>query len=715
MGIFSRKTIVTVSAQHIRMLEPKDDMNRQAVLAAVLTRSPIAESIIQAQMHGMYAMAERYYYYGKTQFTNGLPQGTAGHVMVSDMRIISALRKEFPDLDEIVIQDASVDVANPDVFIRSVLRDKYAYNNETGQVATPPAGITGDVELVGIRSIEEDQIGLLFASTTIQDEVEVIETVSGFNPSKSYLQVVFTALETDTGTGETTEKEFEWTYEIGSGVYSELEDSNGVPDSNPYYPIVPIRLDNKDMSGQSGTDREKRIVRDTDLFKTSKIMLKKLTLDIESIGTSINNNENVVNIDNVFFGVKVDIRDDTPIVTEYLGRYFYSLHQANGNTKDLFDTWKEGTKGRTPPSVNIVIQEGLFKQSINYLYTETDLEDGTLEAPEVTFKILDRAPVVKLLGISLFEYEQSYVTYRYQESKGKIRTITVHGLMTVDFIYRTETIDINLKDSAVKADGDDSSKMMIPIHRGVVRNMRLPERNKLFHSAMYLTVQTHDKRKQKWYETSLFKWIVIIIAVVITVLTGGTGVAAIGLALGTGLAVSIIIYITLMLVIGEVMKFLAEAVISIFGPEVGKWLAVIMVVVAIYFSGDVDSGMAALTGMFSTALTTAYVEEIESIISDIADAIAFLAAETAAFSEKISKIMEEILGDRLIVNIPAILKDARRYVPIYLAQESAEQYYARIEGSTHINEIMLSLPSIYNSKSLVPPTLDEALEQFKKG
>ena len=441
-------------------------------------------------------------------------------------------------------------------------------------------------------------------------------------------------------------------------------------------------------------------------------MLKKLTMGLEDLGNSVNSNENVKNIDHVFFGVKVDIRDDTPIVTEYLGKYFYTLYQANSNSKDTFDAWISGSRGRVPPHTSIVIQDGFFRQSLNYLYIDSSTRKGTLKDPTVVFNIKDRAAVIKVAGISLFEYEQSTVTYEYQDGKDAqgnklIRTVVVMGLMSIDYIYGTETIDINLSDS-----DSETTKLMIPIHRGVVQSLRLPDRNKLFHSAMYMTIQTYDKRKQKWYETSAFRWITIIIAVVLTILSAGSAAPLLAAALGVGLVAATIIFIGLQLLLGVALKFVAEAVIEIFGVEIGKWLAVVLVAVTVYMGGDAST-LGSTMALFSTAMVEATVEALEQIISDIADAIEILAAETEAFSEKISKIMEEILGDRLIVDIPAILKESRRVVPIYLAQESAEQYYARIEGSRNLPEIMLGLPSTYNTKSLVPPTLDEVLEQFK--
>jgi len=689
MGLFSRKTIITASSQHISLLDEADNLDKKAVLAAVLSRTPIAEGIIKAKMYGMYSMAERYYNYGKNQYTNGLPEGTGNHSIVTNTRILPVLVSVFPEYTGINIIQAVQDIADPALIVRDILIAKYRYNFTTDIASNPPAGMTSPVLVVGTSFAEGDNINITFLGQNSQETVTVTEPVPNYDSVKSYLYVTFTHSGDSEG--------ITWTYELGTGVHPTLELNSPIDMNSAYYPIVPIRDDNVDMTHES--------LKSTDLYKTSKFILSKLNMDMLDLGNTINSNENVDNIDFVTFGVKVDIRDDAPVVTEYLSRYFYSLYQANIHTKEAFNAWLVEPTGLSPPHTTIVIQDGSSRTSLNFNYIDSVDTIGDLEAPTVVFNILPREVLIQKVGLSLREYELSTVTYTYQPSPNVIRTVVVHGLMTVDYVYNDATIDINLADSA-----EETSKLMIPIHRDTVRTMNLGERNKLFHSAMYLTIITYDKRKEKWYETSVFRFVITIIGIILIIVSYGAVTPYVAAALGVSYAVAVLIVFALQMLIAAAIKYAVAAIIEIFGLESAGWILAVLVIVYIYVTEDFKGGMEIFSG-----LTNGYVEVVDDIMEDIAKEVEILREEAAELSNTLDAIMEKLLGDRPILDAAVILTESRRVEPIYLASESAKQYYDRIFSGGNIPTILLSGPSMYHEISLSQQTLDELLHTFKRG
>ena len=696
MGLFNKKTIIQVSTQQVRMTDDAEDLDKKAIITSVLSGTPLAQGLTQARLHGMYAMTERYYQYGKQIFTNGLPEGTQSSVIVKSMDVLSALKEEFPNETRIKVIEASIDSANPYYFVYPILYNKYGYELSTGLVNKPPAEMGGGVILVDVSAEGAGLIRITFLSPDSQEEVEVVEVVEGFIPDDMFLHAVFTTKDIE---GEQT-----WNYKIGEGTYPELDGLKEYDDTSPYYPIVPIRSDNKDMTKDKSTD----------LFRTSKYLLKKLTLSIEDIAEGVNGNENIESIDHVFFSVRVDIRNDTAIVTEYLAKYFYFLYQSNPSSEDLYKTWEDtDDKSKPPPYTRIVIQDGQSRQSINYLYITTSVRTGKLDNPVVEFQ----EEVRKLIssnnkGWSSFEYEQSYVTYQYQESNDVIRTVTVFGLMTIEYVNGKETIDINITDSG---NFDGTTKMMIPIHRGIVKTLKLGDRNKLFHSAMYLTIQTYDKRKEKWYETGVFKDIFTIVGIILIVMSAGQASPAVLAAYGAiwGVVVHLIIQLVIGAVIGIIAKHVAMILIEQFGADWAKWIIAALVVYSFVVGMGKDAGK--LLAMLSNGMVKAYSESIGELMEDIRKAIDKIMAEAAEFSHDVNKFLEELIGEVLTIDLAAILEESHRIEPIYLAQESAEQYYDRIDASRHMNEIQLSIPSVFHTKKLTPPTLDETLKEFERG
>ena len=689
MGFFSRKTIINVSTQHVSLLEEADDSNRKAVLSAVLSRVSISETILRSHMEGMYSMAERYYVYGKNSYTNGLPEGSSDHSAVSILKILPVLITEFPLFSSIKVTRVSQDVADARVFAQSILASKYGYDPATDIVSSPPAGMAGTVLLVDVNSIDVNQVELVFLAENAQESVRVTETVVNFIPDKSYLHITFSH--------STSTEDVLWTYELGTNTHPSIELNASTEEVSPYYPVVPIRMDNVDMVAEDK--------KETSLYKTSKFMMKKLTLNVDDLGASINANENVDNIDFVTFGVKVNIRDNTRIVTEYLARYFYSLYEANINSKSKFDRWLSSPQSVVPPHTDIIIQDGSYRTALNYQYITSVDTAGVLEEATVSFDIQDRAAMVDVLGIRLFESERSGVTYQYQAGPNIIRTVFVYGLMSIDYIYGKHTIDINLEDSA-----NDTTLMMIPVHRRIVKTMKLADRNKLFHSSMYLTISTFDKRKEKWYETSAFSFILVVAAIIITVLTVGTAAPSIVAALGVSYAVAITIAISLQFIISIALKYAAILLVDSLGAEWAKWVIIAVAVVSLY-TGKLN--LNATLEMFS-GLVQGYSQAVQDIIKDMMEEIDKLMERSNKLAEEIDRVMEELLGGRIDIDVAAILLESRRIEPIHLKSESAEQYYPRIQSGLQINKILLGMPSYFHINNLTPPNLDEVLDIFKK-
>jgi hypothetical protein len=211
----------------------------------------------------------------------------------------------------------------------------------------------------------------------------------------------------------------------------------------------------------------------------------------------------------------------------------------------------------------------------------------------------------------------------------------------------------------------------------------------------------------RWYQRNVFKAVMVIAAVVITVFTAGAGASL--LVILTNLAVN--------LAIAAVINIIITALVRT-GAVSGKFAAALAVVATI---------LAAINGYFDTSLlnlTATQLLGVAAVCFDISTkATQFdfkhLEREASAFSLEVqekNKALQQakaLLGNPVVpMELELLLSDSRSKVFIALG-ESPEDFMAK--GSINVIETLQGFVSNYVEIMMQPPSLQQLLNKSQRG
>jgi hypothetical protein len=263
--------------------------------------------------------------------------------------------------------------------------------------------------------------------------------------------------------------------------------------------------------------------------------------------------------------------------------------------------------------------------------------------------------ISKIFAKVFGEKESNHTIYiDYQETDNKWTRLTIRGLTHNNVVYSGRGVFTNTKQAL---EDPEESGFIIPLHENIFNSTKLIDRTQLGMSCCYLVFNCYVSRKQKWYETSIFKVIVIIILVVITVMSLGTSSPVTGpmatavAALGTiGIPTIVATFIVKAIVAIIITKILTKLAIKAFGEEVGAIVAVIasMYVMQLSYNGFSMQGMAVSFSnmlaapnllMLTSSSLDAYSKYMQASTNEIQ-------AQSEAFQTEYDTLMKE-LNDKI--------------------------------------------------------------------
>jgi hypothetical protein len=211
----------------------------------------------------------------------------------------------------------------------------------------------------------------------------------------------------------------------------------------------------------------------------------------------------------------------------------------------------------------------------------------------------------------------------------------------------------------------------------------------------------------RWYQRGVFKAVMVIVAVVITVFTAGAGASL--LVILANLAVNLAIATVINIIITALVKT---------GAISGKFAAALAVVATI---------LAAVNGYFDTSLLNLSATQLLGVatvcfdISVKATQFDFkhLEREASAFSLEVqekNKALQQakaLLGNPVVpMELELLLSDSRSKVFIALG-ESPDDFMAK--GSINVIETLQGFVSNYVEIMMQPPSLQQLLNKSQRG
>ena len=156
-------------------------------------------------------------------------------------------------------------------------------------------------------------------------------------------------------------------------------------------------------------------------------------------------------------------------------------------------------------------------------------------------------------------------------------------------------------------DGNRTYEFRIPIHLGVMDLIPRMHWEEVISEGMCATAFLVEKIKIKWYQSSFWKWLIVIVAIILIVLSvifpplALLGTALAGAALGTSILL-VMLFIVYSFVMGVIISLAAGTIGEEFGQEWGTLFIVIATILSMYQGGSWGFDTAGMNG-WGTATT----------------------------------------------------------------------------------------------------------------
>lgn len=429
---------------------------------------------------------------------------------------------------------------------------------------------------------------------------------------KTLIQVRY---ELDSNRGET----FYWIYEVGSGANPELEDA--IEQASVYLEYLPIGVLMHDTVWFDESDDEEwettldRLLKDIsiDPYEIKEQYLEQQEED-DASGDAARSNAQTWDF---FIHFAVPLKTIFRGGREYLFRFYQFLETKTWTTFDDYQAYLANPVGEQPHT-RLAVEEGEIYTGYIARYAWSYIQEVTVEGSFTppgfseplrprrlwshTYKLGDSdynegldwvhgAGNYAVAKTQLTGQEHSYTIVTRMNEDGTHTHILMMGPSMeyqintsqepvgvgqsgyVDYQYRF--IDVEL----FPDDPEEDSEFRWPVHMGSLREVSAMQREAALNDGLAATVFLVERVKVKWYQKGFFKWLIVIITVIVVILswqyqllpsiaaaaTAATGATALGLWS---------LYVVMVFAIGFLVSFAG----SLIGGRLGQLFVIVAMV-----------------------------------------------------------------------------------------------------------------------------------------
>ena len=324
----------------------------------------------------------------------------------------------------------------------------------------------------------------------------------------------------------------------------------------------------------------------------------------------------------------------------------------------------------------------------------------SLHTSGISFAAIDKQTVkgtITDVGKYTFKYVKGAHTYYYQDTENSYTSIAVYNLKSID-----------------KMDGGHwftpsgtSEDLIVPLDLAITANLTSVELEKLYAMAMQLVVNTYQKVKKKWYQTGIFKFVMFVVAVVITVFFPPAGVAALSaqaVLVGLGMAIGISVAI----------RLLQKLVISLgISSTIFQVIMVILAVAAAVYGGYLNitntTGVAGMTAsnlmlVSNAAFAMANAGQQAALIkamNQYQQSVLDLQARDESLKEKVEALgLLQVPTPEVMIFLPPVSLDIR-------LGEEPEDYYEKSIHNVNVGTYVYDYIESYVDINTLLPDLNQ--------
>lgn len=711
MGLFSEsRTVISSSTQSL--IEDTPDYLKQAIFNAVLANREIVPDILDAQMYCFAnADVDKMYRYARDKYTNGLPEGTKGWAPPNYETIIEVLKKEYPNQvaagRTFRIVTASVGPMNGfNVAMERFVEDPkfvrwgniyqptnpdrdfgkaFVYNNwgndgrnQGYEITRTETNYQGHPIFIRAQWVTDPNQLRPYRNFTYSDYHEPINN----DPDAVYYSVEYQLINRDGSIYKDnkfpTGTRF-WSYAVASKRYPELnteDDGGSTIVETFYFPVVPLRVNNKDLLAPSEQSKP--------LYKTSKKLLKHIELDIKELREGINNNPDIAEVDHAYVVFGIDAHTKSQAGIRYLFEYFEDEYTRAKTGETEYLGWRNSSSySYFHPPINVVdISDGTYKIQLGFAYITIQQYNGKIGPvnycdKSTTLPVTDlqrsRPPGMKTMW---YEDHNNYLTLRKQVSENSYRVIKVHGLIHSNNIYNTDQNFYTVLRSG--------NPLVIPLNVAIAQTLPTRDANKLYYESLKIVFNAYKKVQLEWYQTNFFQFVTQVISIAFGAVAGGFNAMATSITTAVSSGV-----IAVGILIGQIIvkSILASALFSFVADELGFEVAFGIAVVLSFSGLFSDMPYAADMSQIGIGLLDASQEYLAEQFAEIQ---ALMAANSAEYNEAMDELLEEYnkLQSSLNLNAMGLFTDVGM-----MPMESATSYVNRMTGAGIFNTTSIDVSS----------------------
>lgn len=625
MGLFGgSKTYVGTSVARVLDENQYPETLRSAVLKAIRRDVSISEQITEDVLNGGGVQIDRMYSYARDHYPYGLPSqnyiNTGASAQQAKDYIASlytgAVAFEYVRLEALdfthvgwqtLTEDYGYDYASNEirslsdqvgkpVYLDNIKAYHYlppAVEEETdpylGSVRpsaspSPTRGYTPERRAQDVREIQqqalhsdyviidagEDHVRIFYVyeegGTLVRDFFEV--SLAGYDSDANYYHAM---LHETTDTGEYTRF---FTYRHGEGTHPTLDALNTADyvTSGRFFPFLFFRKHHMNLASESRQD--------TDLYRASVKMADYMNLDYQAFSDSIHENPDIDDVRHAVLMMGVPANSDDPVEIQYLFDFFARVHAQDrdggdtAKTESLTQWATQFKRGKTPVPKAVTIRDAGFKMALGFTEVTRRTRPGKLGKIGTYTRVQGKEAVSRVVNAydeyGVFQrtvtqtFELPYQRYRKQVTSLSYSEITVYDLTLRYDVY---------KDYDVVADTFDG-KLLIPIDKDITDGYNLLDKEAIYFRSLHMVYNSKVKKKLKWYESSFFKFVMIVVAVVITIYSGGAAAGALAAAAAKG-TMALVMAIVQTVVVALAVNYAFKIAVRALGIEAAMALAIV--------------------------------------------------------------------------------------------------------------------------------------------
>lgn len=575
MGLFS-KSVTVYASQVMSLIEENPKFIPSTIRNAILTGNDIAAALQAAMTDNISIDAKRYYAYGRDHYYYGLPTGTfAGYYV--DTEVLSNVLEQIEGASVYIEQASLSDTPDGKFFILDWLssvgydwvENTFTYN---GHICTLISAEITDFLVITVTY----SYRVWNSQTSSYDIItaHISRPSSEASPailSMLYLTAIYYLVDTE---GQPTGNRKFFVYNIErDDTYPELAPTDIGVQQAPYYPVVPIRLNNQSLSNLPA-------------YPTAKKLLKKIGITLDDVLEGVESNPDIGDIDHAFIILGFNMDSTADSVIAYMYEYFLYLKNNSIYTETSYNNWlfnfEQGYSTGTPPMNRITVTDSQYRSTINYLYITEDVITGVIGKigtvdKQINVKARRRFSYgLESIFSGSFYVEQSELVLKKQITATTYSKLTVVGLRHTNHIANKFGVVETSLDEVVN--NTDNNNFLVPLNSYIYNSqLSANQRIDLMYECINILMNSVETYKLKWYQTGFFQFVMIVITIVVAVFAPPVGG---GLAAATT-ATEAVIAIATQIAIAVAVSSIIKVAVKVLGLN-ATIVAIVAVVAAMY-------------------------------------------------------------------------------------------------------------------------------------